>query len=281
MIIKPLITVNADPASREERLKALLAGAPATETETASPGRFSIDRFADRYVLNNLSEPFTSNHYTLELSHDLFDGGKYHSLPEWTSTPSLRSANGRTWGLLSCPDYFSIMFALEQHQNVSGQQAMIKEVKEFLNADFRLPRYLTTRSIVRYGAGQTPSGIVGKLKNRLPGIDAAIHDYGVPNAPERKEALVGPNCWVESGKGLEDGLYALTGTRDVAAIVRAAEFVTGVKPYWFRLNTTPSQNEERALVLGVDNDGRFNIDADVIGDGRPARGVAVRKKIST
>jgi len=28
MIIKPLITVNVDPATREERLKALLAGRP-------------------------------------------------------------------------------------------------------------------------------------------------------------------------------------------------------------------------------------------------------------
>ncbi len=55
MIIKPLITVNVDPATREERLKALLAGRPpASSSNDANSTVGTIARARNRYFYKDL-----------------------------------------------------------------------------------------------------------------------------------------------------------------------------------------------------------------------------------
>ncbi|MBI4017168.1 MAG: hypothetical protein HY363_05760, partial [Candidatus Aenigmarchaeota archaeon] len=62
--------------------------------------------------------------------------------------------------------------------------------------------------------------------------------------------------------------------QDLSELKKCYEWLTGKSPYFWRLNTRPSQNTERVLVLGCSG-GDFYVNAS--GIGRSARGAVARR----
>ncbi|HLC70928.1 MAG TPA: hypothetical protein VJI32_02915, partial [Candidatus Nanoarchaeia archaeon] len=112
--------------------------------------------------------------------------------------------------------------------------------------------------------------------------DNVTHYFGYPFAQKHSLALVGQNGYVDSSSGMEAQMEVLLGSCDVAEIKKVYKWVSGKKPYLWRLEQAPAQDEERAAVLGCsDVNGRFGVNCD---DGfasyGPSRGVvaSARKK---
>jgi hypothetical protein len=114
------------------------------------------------------------------------------------------------------------------------------------------------------------------------GKDVVTHDLGYATKRDIKEKMVGKDDYIKAGCGFEDAIEVLLGTRKLSEVEQVYEWVSGKKPYLYRINQTPTEEVLRAVVLGLDDDSRFNINANIsINADRPARGCdLVGQKIS-
>jgi hypothetical protein len=215
---------------------------------------FRIEGFDDRYRLYNVFHD--GELYDVDLSRSLLDGGRSHEQGWWLE--KIGDGDFGEWRIPSSKLCNSIVFSLCDNQNTK----LVSEVKGMLAQGFK-DYYMMTSTRATYKA---------------KGLDLLVHDLSYPTEKRLNTALVGPDGYVNAGCGFENEMRALLGTGDLNKIEQAYEWLTGKKPYIWRLNSKPEKDEERAVVLGV-NFVRFGIiaDSDVI---RRALGV-VAKKIST
>ena len=89
--------------------------------------------------------------------------------------------------------------------------------------------------------------------------------------------MIGEDGYVNAGCGFDDSIDALLGTNNFAKVKNAYEWLSGNKPYLWRVNIQPDKDTERVVVLGIDV-GRFDISSYAgISSSRPARGWSVNK----
>ena len=196
--------------------------------------------------------------YRVEWSKELLDEDKRHTQDEWNLI-----LQGSEWSLPSGQLYCATLEALYRNKD-GNYKTVIEKLNGIFSNDFA-NHFMITSTRIKYPA---------------VGLDEIIHDYGSASKYEIQIDFVGNNGIVNSESGFEDPIESLLGTGDLTEVEEVFEWVSGRKPYLWRLGGKPKNDTMLTLLLGGDNV-RFSIDAvGRIGNVRPARGV-VRSKIST
>ncbi|NQU78537.1 hypothetical protein HQ545_02085 [Candidatus Woesearchaeota archaeon] len=225
-------------------------------------GKFNIEELDDRYRFHNLE--YRDGIYTVDWSKELLDGGNSHTQEEWTGI-----VKDNEFGIPSAPLYHATIKLLYENQDhpVAEQQDLVQVVREVFQKDFT-DYYMMTSTRIKYS---------GKKKKQQP--DVVTHDWNTPQARITEGSFVGPNGYVKPGCGFDDVIQAVLESNDTQLIEEAYEWIgkETKKPYLYRINNTPDNDVERAVVLGVVVNNRFNIN-DIIDVSRPVRGVVTQRK---
>ena len=162
------------------------------------------------------------------------------------------------------PFHYALFRTLYSHR-AGSQKEGIEQVRLCLSAAFD-EGLLATLSRVRW---------------KSQGLDEVVHDYGLRSERIVRAILVGPDGYVgDRVTGAKTYVQKLLGTDDgVKKINSVFEWCVGESVLAYRMNEIPPRDDERVVALGVYDDGRFNLFADVvIGVSRPALGVRVVEK---
>ena len=230
-----------------------LAAQPPPIIQTAG---FSIEEHADRYRIYGVQH--NNSMHAVDITKNLLESGASHTQEEWaalTQNKDWQKANG-IWQLGSAPLQTAAIATLCTNQNIADavQKDLVEKVRDMLKKDF-----------ITYGMMTST-----RIKYTARGKDIVYHDWNYPQQTEIKENIAGPNGFINANCGFDNALNALCGISPAIA-EQAYEYISGRKPYLWRINSKSAQDIERALVLYAGS-GRFYMSAGVIGDGRPARG---------
>ena len=230
--------------------------APAVPSIVIPPGNFQIESLADRYRLHNVQ--YNNGVYVVDWSKELLENGATKKQQEW-----IAATQSTEWKIPNMRLYHATLATLYRHKDHAAkeQQKLVKELQQVFKTDFFSGKlYMTTSTRIQYAAS---------------GLDNVTHNFGYPFAQKHLLALAGQDGYVDSSSGMEAQMEVLLGSRDLAEIEKMYEWVSGKKPYLWRLEQALQQDEERAAVLGCNYGiNRFNIycggDFD---NSRPSRGV--------
>ena len=215
---------------------------------------FTVSEEADRLVVAPIE--YRRELYRVSWSKYLLDNGQSHTQDQWRTL-----LHGGEWSLPDGALYYATLSALYQNRQGSHKEG-IKKIQRSFRKDFRND-WMMTSTHITYAAR---------------GLDTIVHEYKQPGNYTVKARVNGPNEWVTPQSGFEESIDALLGTRNLAQLEKIFQWVSSKKPHLWRLINPPTKNEQRALVLGVNDYGRFIINAnDSITNGRPARGVVAQK----
>lgn len=206
---------------------------------------FSIESIMDRYRVHGIS--YNGKISTVDISKALLDNGASHVQSDWVEITKQEE-----WKLPSGPLYFAVLAALYDNKNADN----VGEVKEMLAKDFK-NYFMMTSTRVRYSNND---------------LDTVVHDFRYATERAEEMNIVGSDGYVSGTSGFGVEMRALVGIDDCQKIEQVGRWITGKKPYLYRLNSKPKEDVERALVLGVYNGVRFIIYADDYYYGR-ARGM--------
>lgn len=156
--------------------------------------------------------------------------------------------------------YYATFRALYQNKN-GPYKSLVEKMKQMFKKDFD-NNFMMTSTRIRYNAN---------------GEDEIIHDYGGADESRIKLNFIGENDYLNSNKIRSKIVTSLLASNSKDEVVEVFEWISGLKPYLWRLQQKPEQDTERAVVLGRDIDNvRFNIYCiDYVDYVRPARGVVV------
>jgi len=244
---------DAEAAARRAVIAEKRGGTPAVVPSAAD--WFSIEKSDSHFLLHNLVVDGKMGDYLW--SGALLSGE--HTQEEWLSIPEYRTVDGIKFGLPSSLEWGATIVALYHHRNTKdpAQQVLLEEFK--LSLVDSLKRYVVTATRMTYTP--TVHDLVEYLRRN------SNHLYNAD--------LAGKNCPLDASMSSETRAWFGV---DAQEFMDAATWLTGFGVHVFRRERPKEKQEVRALVLGVVDSGRFNIDADdSINDDRPARGVAVRK----
>ncbi len=196
---------------------------------------FSIESLEDRYRVNGVS--YQGNPSTVDISKALLDNGASHVQVDW-----IEQTRQGEWKLPSGPLYFAVLAALYDNKNAG----IVEEVREMLARDFK-SYFMMTSTRVRYAR---------------EGMDTVVHDFGYVTERAEEMNIVGSDGYVSGTSGFGVEMRALVGIDDCQKIEQVGRWITGKKPYLYRLNSKPKKDIERALVLDGDDVDRFYVYAD-------------------
>ena len=252
---------------RRQRIEVLKAGRAGGKKPTIIPpaasvvspvvvpaGNFQIESLADRYRLHHV--PYNNDLYVVDWSKELLENGATKTQRDW-----IAATQSTEWKIPNLQLYHATLATLYRHKDHAAkeQQKLVKELQQVFKTDFAPDKpYMTTSTRIQYAAS---------------GFDNVTHYFGYPFAQKHSLALVGQNGYVDSSSGMEAQMEVLLGSCDVAEIKKVYKWVSGKKPYLWRLEQAPAQDEEQAVVLGCYSY-RFNIYCDGGFDiSWPSRGV--------
>src|SRR3989338_7821229 len=232
------------------------------EPNSSLPTGISITELDDRYVLDGIS--YRNGLYQVSWGKELLDGGKCYTQKDW-----LALQNKGELGEYIIPDaplYHASLFALNNAKNGSQDQ-LVKKISKMFRKDFA-DFFMTTSSRVFY---------------RANGLDEIKHMLCTDEEYSVELDFCGKDGWLNATCGFEESIDALLVTKDLAEVEDIYNWVSGKKPYLWRINDKPQQDLERCVVLGVDSNGDgFGILANGdVDNERPARGVVVGKFFSS
>ena len=223
------------------------------ENKSVVSNPFSI-QLNDRFIISPIE--YHNGFYAVACSTELLDGGEMHTQDDW-----IEYSQGSGWSLPSGPMYHATLAALYRERDGIEKES-IKKIKELFKKDFANYSMMTST----------------RIEYSKSGLDKVVHDLGLSDSYELKNLVAGPWCFVNDNSCFDNTIDALLGTKDLDEVEQVYEWVSGKKPYFWRLNNP--DKKERVLVLGFGSHS-FGIGAYVDIDGcEPARGV-VRRKIST
>jgi hypothetical protein len=283
MIIKPLIKVSVDPATREERLKALLEGGVLSSVSADDAGRLRVQ--SDGVFFDGLL--VAGVRYDLLLQKDLLESGSVGQESHWdyvTAQSGVVVPNGQ---VLYAMDHLAYCL-----RDDARAKTLVQEFRGFHVPDWE-KRLVHTGTRVDYELDCEEAtiqhlGLDGKVCGvnvKIPEFERHDEDWSYliladeqpasklgtvrsipPTAKSFLSTLLGPS-YREAG-----AVYQFMSSRKGENLREVRVWVP----------TLANRASPRALVLGVyDGNGRFDIDASGIYDSGPARGVVVRKKSST
>jgi len=218
---------------------------------------FSIEEHPDRYRIYGVQH--NNSMHAVDITRNLLENGASHTQEEWatlTQNKDWQKANG-IWQLGSAPLQTAAITSLYNNQNIADavQKDLVEKVRDMLKEDFKTYWMMTSTRVCYKARGK----------------DIVAHDYKYPQQTEIKENIAGPNGFINANCGFDNALNALCGISPAIA-EQAYEYISGRKPYLWRINSKSAQDIERALMLDADSN-RFDIDAgDGVSDDGPARG---------
>ncbi|MBI2564475.1 hypothetical protein HYV79_00605 [Candidatus Woesearchaeota archaeon] len=227
-------------------------------TKTSNTGNFVIEVLADRYRLHNIM--YRGELYVVDWSKDFLRGGEQHSQQEWIDL-----TKNEEFTLPDSPLCFASMQTLFKNKEETN---LIEQVRNYFAQTFKVEGNIN-RPHTSSRAIYNPRG-----------NDEVIHRLGYPDQYTVSTKLIGQDGYITTIKP-ENEMNTLLATQNCEEIQQVIEWISGKKPYLYRINNKPSSKEERAVVLGVDSSNYFDIaDGDIDG-GRPARGVVVARENSS
>ncbi|MBI5880629.1 serine/threonine protein kinase [archaeon] len=238
---------------------------PTPPVTSYSGSGFFIEELADRYRIHGVI--YNGAERTVDWSKKLLHGGE-----ALTQDQHIERLKGKEWKLADAELYTATIMALYENRAHpdTGQNKLVKKVKEMFADDFR-KHWVMTGTRARYRSNKDKE-VVQEIRY-ASGNDDVIHDYKQPEQRTVEEDLVGPDGWIHATSGLQLPVHALLGISDLDNFGNACEWLSGKKPYLWRLNSRPDTDTERAVVLGVGG-GRFGIGASSFDNRRPARGMS-------
>jgi serine/threonine protein kinase len=273
-LFKYLVRTRHNEAKKELQNGVLVEGEkalPATLVTSYSGSGFFIEELADRYRIHGVI--YNKEERTVDWSKELLHGGE-----SLTQDQHIERLKGKEWKLADAELYTATIMALYENRAHpdTGQKKLVEKVKEMFAKDFK-KHWMMTGTRARYRANKDKE-VVQEIRY-ASGNDDAIHDYMQPEQRTVEEDLVGPNGWVNATSGLQPPVHALLGISDLDNFCNACEWLSGYKPYLWRLNNRPDTDTDRAVVLGLsDYYDWFSINADnSILDGT-ARGTVVASR---
>ena len=206
-----------------------------------------IEELSDRFVLKGI--PYQGGHHDVAWGKELLDNGQARTQDSWTYF-----LQGSEWHLPDALTYHASLAALYQHKDGSQSQ-LVERIRIVFSAHFKKHR-LMTGSLVVY---------------EPQGNDVVKHSP----PPDKVPAIIfGADGWVNAQSGFEDSIEALLGMRNLTEVENVYSWLSEKKPYLWRLNNRLNQRAERAVVLGIIINDRFNIFCiDYICNSWPALGV--------
>lgn len=258
VIQKTVGGTDLEDAIREMYLNtAIGATVPELVRPLVSSSGFSIESLADRYRLHEVPVPYHEGLSVVDISKALLDNGKNHTQREWVTL-----TREGPWRIPSGPLYHAVcssaLYANEEHPDDS-QRAFIDTIKKMLATDVRKGSMTSTR--ILYNSKKE---------------DTVVHNFGYDDERKISQNIVGPDGFVNKDCSFGSAIEALLGTEDCEKVRTVYSWLVGKESYLWRFKQKPQHDQERALVLGVNNV-RFYIYADVdLYGSRPARGVVVR-----
>ncbi len=133
------------------------------------------------------------------------------------------------------------------------------------------------------GPGKPWINTLSRVVWKAHGLDKIIHDYSLATQHKINAALIGPNGNI-TNKRTKTKEYAqkVLDTKDAVDKINAVfKWVTEKNVRAYRFNNTPTQDEARAVVLGVYDDDSFILVANVYLVTWPALGARPVQKISS
>ena len=213
-------------------------------------GEFAIENLHDRYRLQGI--PYNGEIYVVDWSKKLLDNGNKHTQEEW-----VQLLQNQEFQLPNTHIYHVTCSLLYQHKE-GKHSKLVKKLSALFRKDFK-DNWMMTSTRVKYNQSDP---------------DKVIHDFKTVNETSVDATFVGPDGYIVDNS-FEDEMNVLLGAGDRDEINSVYNWISGKKPYLWRINSRPSNTAERAVVLGVYY-GRFLIYAiGNIGNLRPARGVVV------
>ena len=219
--------------------------APTTQLPTQTPPinptpNFLIEELADRYRIHNVT--YQREVYVFDWSKELLEGGANHEQKEWvrkTLDSDWQKENG-VWRLAPSTAYHSTIIALYNNQNHSDQtqKTLVEKVRQVFRVDFT--KWPVTSSRVKYAKKKT----IGNPK------DTVTHNLGYNDAHTTEAVLIGDDKYVDNA--CQEETKALFDSDSIPEIINAYEWISGQKPYLYRINSRDNQEKERAVVLGLD-----------------------------
>lgn len=88
-----------------------------------------------------------------------------------------------------------------------------------------------------------------------PKKDKIIHNYGTSDAYSVNGEFIGLDGWVKYVPHSDDLLKQLLGIRNADVIDDISQWINGTNTYICRLNSKPTQTDERVARFGTDDDG--------------------------
>ncbi len=216
---------------------------------------FGIVKPQSFYTVHGVRLP-NDTYSDVQVSERRLDDGKSRTQRGWQD---YRNETG--WGPGSGPLITAVLTALYDNRSTEG----VEELKNLFHDDFRT-HWMMTATGITYRAGAS---------------DLVTHDSGTPGQTSLEARLVGPDG--KLNEGMSGEIQTLLGSSDISKVSAVYEWVSGKESYLWRLNEQPKLSEERALVLGLDFDYGFGINAYDFGIGNywPARGVRIAPQNST
>ncbi|NQU79598.1 hypothetical protein HQ545_07550 [Candidatus Woesearchaeota archaeon] len=215
---------------------------------------FRIESLDDRYRIHNVEHQ--GELYVVDWSKELLDEGNMHTQKDWRYI-----ARRSQFTLASAPFYTSTIFALyndKEHPDLK-QRGLVEEVGQMFEDDFSKHWMMTSTGALYKSQGE---GMV-------------THGWGPAKSENICEHLVGRRKYIEPQCGARKVIGVVLGTTNLVKVKHAYEWISGRKPYFYRLNNLPEGDIERAVVLGFDLHGRLGINC--IGYDGFARGCSVTR----
>jgi len=229
----------------------------AAKTTSKENSEFSIEERDDRYVISPIE--YRNGIYEVSWSKELLDGRDSHNQDGW-----IKILENSKWSMPSyplCHATFAALF-LEKDGPLKDK---IQDIQYLFSVHFwPSQHWITTSTRIEY----------------MPyGKDKIIHDYGFPSEWKLDADIVGTQGYIDGDFIDANCIEALFGTRDVGEVEKVYEWVSGKKPYLYRLNKRPINTKDvRALEFCFHDHDWFGINLlGDIGFYRPTCGVVLRR----
>lgn len=205
---------------------------------------FGVRKLGDRYEVSGVS--YVGKVWCFGISKVLLNGGQ-----PATQSQHVTFTQNSEFKLAPLPVQIATIISLYEHRGDSGIKGLVDEIVVMLKDDFdvKKPYHVMSTKIV-----YVPNG-----------LDEIQHWCGYKNAPlvirknvKGQSKLLDASC--------VDFTESVCGTRGVDKLVKSIEWLTGKKPFGYRLDNI-TQNEERVVLAGCDVSNFIIADYSIDGSG--------------
>ncbi|MBI4117034.1 hypothetical protein HY449_04800 [Candidatus Pacearchaeota archaeon] len=170
--------------------------------------------------------PYRNGLYRIDLSKQLLDRGQNHTQDEWSQFSESAKQKGDFY-VGNFPLYHALFAALHNLKGDSQIEKDVEAARNFLEKEFHA-NWLITLTRIKYSK---------------TGKDKVIHNHGMQNCSVVDAEFVGPDEYVEDATNMEP-YKALLGTDDKNEINSVYKWLTGRRPYLYRVNSKPDKDRE-------------------------------------